>query len=166
MPATAITSTVVAEYIRTIKLDYNQVTTNGYLQKVKTIVKYGMSKGLIKVDPFVGVRIRRGEMEVQFLSTEEVIRIRDTDFKNDSLNRIRDLFVFQASSGLSYCDMAALRPSDFQKTKDGYLFIHKMEKSRASAPLNRSSLTLCAKIWLTPCAKIILTPYKNLQQRY
>lgn len=125
MPVTAITSTVVAEYIRTLKHDYNQVTTNGYLQKVKTIVKYGMSKGLIKVDPFVGVRIRRGEMEVQFLSTEEVIRIRDTDFKNDSLNRIRDLFIFQASSGLSYCDMAALKPSDFQETKDGYLFIHK-----------------------------------------
>ncbi len=41
-----------------------------------------------------------------------------------------------------------------------------LENPRASDPLNRSSLTLCAKIWLTPCAKIILTPSKDLQQRY
>ena len=41
-----------------------------------------------------------------------------------------------------------------------------MENPRTSDPLNRSSLTLCAKICLTPCAKIILTPSKDLQQRY
>lgn len=125
MPVTAITSTVVAEYIRTLKLDYNQVTTNGYLQKVKTVVKYGMSKGLIKIDPFVGVRIRRGEMEVQFLSVEELNQIRDTDFKNEAINRVRDIFIFQASSGMSYCDMAAMSPTDIKYTKDGYPFIHK-----------------------------------------
>ena len=124
-PATAITSTVIAEFMAGLKKEYNTVTANGYGQKVKTIVKYGMSKGLIKVDPFIGIHIRKGDMDIEFLTEEELNRIRDTDFQNDSLNRIRDIFTFQASSGLSYCDMAALTPSDIQFNDKGQAYIHK-----------------------------------------
>ena len=44
---------------------------------------------------------------------------------NESLNRMRDLFVFQASCGLSYCDMAALEPNDYQYNETGQIYIHK-----------------------------------------
>ena len=80
-------------------LDY--VTTNGYCQRVKTIVQFGIDNGKIKINPFYGIKLRRGEKSVQFLSEEEVEKIRSTDFHNESLNRVRDLFVFQAASGLS-----------------------------------------------------------------
>lgn len=125
LPVTSITSSVIAEFMRVLRLEYNQVTANGYMQKIRTIGKYAMSKGLIKVNPFIGLRIRRGEMEVEFLSEEEVKLIRDTDFKNEAINRIRDIFIFQASSGLSYCDMAALVPSDIQYNDAGQPYIHK-----------------------------------------
>ena len=125
LPVTAITSTVIAEFMRVLRLEYNQVTANGYMQKIRTIGKYAMSKGLIKVNPFIGLRIRRGEMEVEFLSEEELHKIRDTDFKNEAINRIRDIFIFQASSGLSYCDMAALVPSDILYNEAGQPYIHK-----------------------------------------
>ncbi|MBQ0080598.1 MAG: integrase catalytic domain-containing protein [Alistipes sp.] len=62
---------------------------------------------------------------MDFLTTEEIEKIRDTDFKNESINRIRDLFIFQASSGLSYCDMFTLVPEDFQMNQDGHMYIHK-----------------------------------------
>ena len=124
-PVTAITSTVIADYMASLRKDYNTVTANGYGQKVKTIVKYGMSKGLVKIDPFVGIHIRKGDMDVEFLTEEELSRIRDTDFQNRSLNRVRDLFVFQASSGMSYCDMAAIVPSDIQFNDVGQAYIHK-----------------------------------------
>lgn len=61
---------------------------------------------------------------MQFLTEEEVAKIRDHDFHNESLNKVRDLFVFQAASGLSYTDMAKLVPSDFQVTENGDYYIH------------------------------------------
>ena len=124
-PATAITSVVIADFMAVLRKEYNPITASGYGQRVKTIVKYGMSKGIIRINPFIGIHFRKWNMDVEFLTTEELNRIRDTDFKNDSLNRIRDLFTFQAASGLSYCDMAALTPEDYQHNEDGQLYVHK-----------------------------------------
>ena len=100
------------------------VTINGYCQRVKTIVQFGIDNGKIKINPFSGIKLRKGEKSVQFLSEEEVEKIRTTDFHNESLNRVRDLFVFQAASGLSYTDMAKLVPTDFQVTEDGHYYIY------------------------------------------
>ena len=61
----------------------------------------------------------------QFLTVEEINRIRDTDFLNASLNRVRDVFVFQAACGLSYCDLAALTTDDIQFNQEGQPYIHK-----------------------------------------
>lgn len=121
----AITSKVIVDYLTTLRQEFNQPTTNGYGQRVKSVVKYGQSKGLIRIDPFIGIHIRKGDSDIQFLSTEELERIRDTDCKNASLNRVRDLFVFQSSSGMSYCDMAALSKEDIQFNSDGQPFVHK-----------------------------------------
>lgn len=124
-PLSAITSAVIIEYMAILKKEYNVPTANGYGQRIKTVVKYGMSKGLIKVNPFINVHLRKGDNDIEFLSVEEINRIRDTDFLNASLNRVRDLFVFQAACGLSYCDMASLEPEDIQFNQDGQPFIHK-----------------------------------------
>ena len=125
-PVSAITSAVIIDYISSLRKDFNSVTTTGYAQKIKTIVKYGMSKGFISVNPFVGIHIRKGnDMNIHYLTEEELDRIRDTDYSNASLTRVRGLFIFQASSGLSYCDMSTLAPEDYQRSEDGQLFIHK-----------------------------------------
>ena len=124
-PLAAITSEVIISFMTELRKEYNITTSNGYGQKVKTIVKYAMSKGLLSINPFIGIHIRKGDMDIEFLTTEELDRIRDTDCKNDSLNKVRDLFVFQAASGLSYCDMAALVPGDIQYNESGQPFIHK-----------------------------------------
>ena len=123
-PVTAITNSVILDYQASMNLYFDYVTTNGYCQKVKTVVQFGIDNDRIKVNPFIGIRLRRGEKNVQFLSEEEVEKIRTTDFHNESLNRVRDLFIFQAASGLSYTDMAKLVPTDFQVSEDGQYYIH------------------------------------------
>ena len=123
-PVSAITKAVIMDYQASMNRYLDYVTTNGYCQRVKTIVQFGIDNGKIKINPFSGIHLRKGEKSVQFLSEEEVEKIRTTDFHNESLNRVRDLFVFQAASGLSYTDMAKLVPTDFQVTKDGQYYIH------------------------------------------
>lgn len=123
-PVSAITKAVILDYQASMNQYLDYVTTNGYCQRVKTIVQFGIDNGKIKVNPFMGIRLRKGEKSVQFLTEEEVGKIRTTDFHNESLNRVRDLFVFQAASGLSYTDMAKLVPSDFQRAPNGQYYIH------------------------------------------
>ena len=123
-PVSAITKAVIMDYQASMNRYLDYVTTNGYCQRVKTIVQFGIDNGKIKINPFSGIHLRKGEKSVQFLSEEEMEKIRTTDFHNESLNRVRDLFVFQAASGLSYTDMAKLVPTDFQLTEDGQYYIH------------------------------------------
>ena len=123
-PVSTITKAVILDYQASMNQYLDYVTTNGYCQRVKTIVQFGIDNGKIKVNPFMGIRLRKGEKSVQFLTEEEVEKIRTTDFHNESLNRVRDLFVFQAASGLSYTDMAKLVPSDFQQAPNGQYYIH------------------------------------------
>ena len=123
-PVSAITHAVIMDYQASMNQYLDYVTTNGYCQRVKTVVQFGIDNGRMKVNPFSGIKLRKGEKSVQFLTEEEVEKIRTTDFHNESLNKVRDLFVFQAASGLSYTDMAKLVPTDFQVTEDGQYYIH------------------------------------------
>ena len=123
-PATAITKAVIMDFMATMNQTLDYVTTNGYCQKVKTVVQFGIDNNRIKINPFSNIHLRKGEKNVQFLLEEEVAIIRDTNFHNDSLNRVRDLFVFQAASGLSYSDMAKLKPEDFRQNSEGQYYIH------------------------------------------
>ena len=123
-PVSAITHAVIMDYQASMNQYLDYVTTNGYCQRVKTVVQFGIDNGKIKVNPFSGIRLRKGEKSVQFLTEEEVEKIRITDFHNESLNRVRDLFVFQAASGLSYTDMAKLKPEDFCQAPNGQYYIH------------------------------------------
>ena len=124
-PVSAITSAVIVEYLTTLRKEFNRATTNGYGQRIKTIVKYGQSKGYVKANPFLNIHIRKGDTDIRFLTTEELDTIRNTDFKNEAINRVRDLFTFQASSGMSYCDMAILTKEDIQFNENGQPYIHK-----------------------------------------
>lgn len=123
-PVAAITRAAILDYMASMNQTLDYVTTNGYCQKIKTVVQFGIDNNRIKINPFSNIHLRKGEKSVQFLTEEEVEKIRDFDFHNASLNRVRDLFIFQAASGLSYTDMAKLVPSDFQITADGQYYIH------------------------------------------
>ena len=123
-PVSAITHAVIMDYQASMNQYLDYVTTNGYCQRVKTVVQFGIDNGRMKINPFSGIKLRKGEKSIQFLSEEEVEKIRTTDFHNESLNRVRDLFVFQAASGLSYTDMAKLTPEDFRQAPNGQYYIH------------------------------------------
>ena len=123
-PVSAITKAVIMDFLASMNQTLDYVTSNGYCQRVKTVVQFGIDNNRIKINPFSNIHLRKGDKIVQFLSEEEVAKIRDHDFHNESLNKVRDLFVFQAASGLSYTDMAKLVPSDFQMTENGDYFIH------------------------------------------
>ena len=108
--------------------NYENATIAGFLQCVKSIFNYGLRNDLIKNNPYLGFKIGRKTKIVRFLTEEEVQRIKDKDMMNQRLERVKDLFLFQCYTALSYCDMALLEPKDFQSNEDGVLYLRKKRK--------------------------------------
>lgn len=69
---------------------------------------------------------------------DEIDLIRNADIENESLSRIRDCFIFQCASGLSYADLKDLRMSDIRKDGDTYYIF----KPRAKTNIEYTSVIL------------------------
>ena len=124
-PVSFLTNGLMKDYMATLSQDFDYVTAQSYCQKIKTVCMFAVANGKMTTNPFFDMHLRKGEKNVQYLTEDEVETIRDTNLRNVSLNRVKDLFIFQVNSGLSYCDMAILVPDDYQVTEQGLYFIHK-----------------------------------------
>lgn len=86
------------------------------VQKEMTRLKYffnlAWNSGKIKRNPFAQIKIRRVVTENVYLTAEELTAIADAQITNDTLDRVRDAFVFMAGTGLEYADMETLRTED------------------------------------------------------
>lgn len=103
-------------------------TIAGFLQCLKSIILFGLQNGQIKENPFTGIKIGRKANKVRFLSEEEVSRIKKKHMPTEGLEHVKDLFLFQCYTALSYCDLALLEPEDFRTNGDGIIFIEKPRK--------------------------------------
>ena len=103
---------------------YKPSSKSAMLVKLKTLIRYAMQEGHIQTDPFRNTTITRPAPVITYLTDAELERLRTTDLHNESLDRVRDVSVFQASCGLAYIDLSDLRPEDLQCT-DGKYYITK-----------------------------------------
>ena len=111
-----------------MSLNYENSTIAGWLQCIKSVFQFGLRNDLIKNNPFLGYKIGRKTKIVRFLTEEEVERIKTSVMPNQRLERVRDLFLFQCFTGLSYCDMALLEPKDFKSNEEGIQYLRKNRK--------------------------------------
>lgn len=69
----AITNASIMDYLASMNETLDYVTSNGYCQRVKTIVQFGIDNNKIKINPFCNIHLRKGEKNVQFLTEEEIL---------------------------------------------------------------------------------------------
>lgn len=93
------------------------------MTKLKTIIKYAIDNGYLKINPFQGTKISKGKTEIHFLTEEEIAIIENNQFET-YLEKARALFVFQLNSGLAYTDLVSLAPEDM-KEENGTYYIRK-----------------------------------------
>ena len=124
-PLNVLNNSLMKNYLATLHRDFDYCTAQGYGQKIKTVCLFAIANGKMKSDPFFDISLRKGEKNVQFLEEGDIKKIKRAKIENPSINKIRDLFLFQCSSGISYCDMAVLVPEDFEMTEEGQYYVHK-----------------------------------------
>ena len=80
-------------------------TIHDYHKKIGKYIRILYQQEMIPSNPYNFVKIKRGKVKERIpLSEDELIKIRDTKYIG-RLERVRDLFIFMAYTGLSYCDM-------------------------------------------------------------
>lgn len=85
-----------------------QTSVFDYHKTLKTYVHEAMRRELLDKDPYLSLRFDRGKSEWgRFLSAEELERLQTAKMPTESIDRVRDLFVLQCLTGMSYSDLMA-----------------------------------------------------------
>lgn len=72
--------------------------------------------------------LKKVENDVEYLTKQEVNRIATHRFNNDATGRVRDLFIFQCYTGMSYIDTQQLHASDILTSPTGQKFISRFRQ--------------------------------------
>jgi integrase len=116
-------------YLRTVpKLSNN--TTVKYLKIVKTVFNRAIEFGLLEKNPLDHFKFKYERTNREFLTQEELNRLIEIDLPNDSLNRVRDLFLFACYTGLRFTDVGRLTRKNLTKDSKGKEYLElKTEKT-------------------------------------
>lgn len=108
------------EYLRAKSLKQNTVWS--YHKTLKTYIREAINLEIIKKDPYVNFKIKKGNSEWgRYVTPEEMEKIESAVMPTDSINKVRDLFVFQCYTGLAYSDLASFDRSRVRKKGNAYI---------------------------------------------
>ena len=124
-------------------------STNKYLSHLKKIVNLAIQNEWLLRNPFVNFKIKNEKVDVEFLTENELTILSRTKLTNESLIRIKDIFLFCCFTGLSYVDIKNLRKTELDIGIDGKIWIRKKRQKTGG---------LC-RIRILPIAKVILDKY-------
>ena len=137
-------------YLRTER-DCCNNTTVKYLKNFQKIVNICLRNKWINDDPFTNYNSKVQEVEINFLSEEQINTIYTKRFVSERLEEVRDIFIFCCFTGLAYIDAKQLTDSNIAIGIDGLRWIYK----------NRQKTETASNIPILPIAQEILDRYAN-----
>jgi integrase/recombinase XerD len=134
-------------------------TINGQHSRLRTILIRAMKEGYIIKNPYVDFKLKDTPSERTFLTDPELQKIIKHKLGgNESLIRVRDIFVFSVYSGLRFEDAQQLTIDSITKNKKGkYSLQIKQEKTSQplSIPLFQPAVEIINKYNDSPERKIL-----------
>ncbi len=122
-----------------------------HIKNFRKVIRIAIGNEWIKRDPFYGLHFKENEVEVGFLSSEELNTIRNKVFDIPRLGQVRDVFIFCCFTGLAFVDVSQLTADHLVKDAQGKLWIRKPRQKTKE---------MC-NIPLLSAAKEILDKYKG-----
>ena len=122
--AGSVTHADILSFKAAMDAEHKPQTVEKEMMRLKYFFLLAWNSGKIRSNPFAAIKIRHREEDNVFLTQEEIGRIRGLEITNDSLDKVRDTFLFMCYTGLEYADMLQLKPEDFQE-RNGLTYIKK-----------------------------------------
>jgi site-specific recombinase XerD len=128
----------------------NQHNTAAKLVKnLKRVINFAIEQGMTDKNPFTGFVCGYKETSRTVLSLDELRRIENKHFSIPRLELVKNLFLFQCYTGLSYVDMAKLTWRSVTKAGPGLFWLE----------LRRTKTTTFVQIPLFPVSLAIIQKY-------
>lgn len=115
-------------------------TIYNYHKHLKALLNRAVDFGLLPASPYSRLRgkFKRGEREsVEYLTEEQMRQILNTQpVAGTQMETVRDLFVFQMLTGMSYSDMQSFELSDYkrEKGKNCDVWVYRSERIKTGVP--------------------------------
>ena len=93
---------------------------NNYHRFLNSFILDAIDEGYVKRNPYRWVRIEKEKSKGgigKYLTPQEFAKLRDMDLPTESLQRVRDLFVFQTYTCLSYVDLSSFDAEKIENVK-------------------------------------------------
>ncbi|AZA81218.1 integrase [Chryseobacterium lactis] len=113
------------EYYSKTELKHSQITINKAIQRIKKVVKKALSQKHIESNPFEEHTPKKVHPKIVFLTQEELDKLESHIFQSETLNKIKDCYLFCCYTGLAYKEMFELRKEDLITKPDGISWIYK-----------------------------------------
>lgn len=100
-------------------------TIVSYMKVVKKISSFALTTGLLKSDPFTGMKFKQPKTNPFFLIKEELDIIVAKEFTLLRIALVQDVFVFCCYTGLTFIDVRNLKKEHIVMDSDGTYWIRK-----------------------------------------
>ena len=137
-------------FLRT-KPNINNNSAVKHTKNLSKILKLCYQNNWIEKDLVIFYKGKFQEVNVNFLTEEEIKTIKNKDFIGSGLNIVRDIFIFSCYTGLAYVDIFNLTNEQITIGIDGNLWII----------TNRQKTGTNSNIPLLPIAEEIIKKYEN-----
>lgn len=128
-----ITPLLLREYETFLKIErnINHNSAMKYLVNLKKIVRIGLANGWLKINPFITYPIRLEEVDVDYLSEDELKLMMKRRFTIKRIDQVKDIYLFCCFTGLAFIDVKTLTDKDIIE-QTGQLWIKKRRQKTKS----------------------------------
>jgi len=120
------------------------------IEGIKQIILTAQRKGYVQVNPFIGFSFKVQRTERGYLSEDEIKKIMTVELSRERQRQIRDIFIFQAFTGLAFADVKKLTFDEIQTSFDDELWLISKRK-KTNTPFS---------VKLLPVAKQLIEQYR------
>ncbi|MBU3926710.1 MAG: site-specific integrase [Bacteroidetes bacterium] len=99
-------------------------TTTKYIKNFQKIIRIALANGWMKVNPFSNIKFHLDEVDMDFLTEQELNVLLNKELTIERLQQVKDVYLFCCFTGLAFVDVKSLVYTDIEK-KDGKLWIKK-----------------------------------------
>ena len=112
------------------KMNLADATINKYHKRIIALINKSYLAGYEYTSPYLVFRPRKfATSKLKYLEEEDLQKIINFKSLNKTLNKVRDLFVFQAFTGLSYADAIKVREEDVKVIRGKKYIVDKRQKT-------------------------------------
>lgn len=140
-------------YLTTVKT-CKQNGANKQLQRLKTIINYAIKQGYLQTNALNAFSLEFTPVNKIALTMGELIRIQELKLQRTTLQDVRDVFLLQCYTGLSFGDVKRLSKND----------IHRISENEYWIKMSREKTKIGFTVPLLPQAMFILLPYLDVKE--